>query len=271
MNSFLTVVLDSFENEKKRLELLFEESQNFEPEKVSELAEIEELKSKISRRKGINKFDSFLKDNEVFMKKIEVQSLPQSKQVADKKKSRILMLKQAIDKRSLLVFEINSKLRSLVQNIINSELFNKLIYFFIFLSMINSAVESFLYHRSNEEQTMSYKVKTAFEILDYIAYSFFIFEVWFKVIANGYFFGSKAFLKEFYNVINFLGVLGFLIKETSYIQDKNSYIYDISFFLKALLPLRILEHYKKLQVLALSLKQSLDQILNVARALLIVW
>lgn len=267
MNSFLSVVLDSFENEKKRLEVNFDG----EPEIIMEgdekdLEEIKEIQS-LNPKKKTQKFENFLNDNKIFLKKCEIQRHRSvTKKRRAKSRSRFSLLKHAFDTRTLLFFAYNGFTRKLVKKIISSETHLKIVHFFLFLGMLNFVLSSFKYTSNDNIRLMLTAV-----VFDYLVYIFFMIEVLLKIIANGLLCGETAFLRGFYNIINLLGILGFLILRSVNNDMDDSVIVDVAFIFKALLPLRILEHYYKLNALALSLKQSLDQILNVARALLIVW
>lgn len=232
--------------------------------------EIQEMNLQNQRKASIHNFDHFLNDNEVFLKKFELEKKKRKnmgkKEMLKINKNQFIVLKKAIDVRSLLLFHDNGYLRELAKNTLASEMNVKIIHFLIFLAMVNVTLKSYDFETEN-----NIKLKSVVEVFDYLAYTFFIFEVNLKIIANGFIFGEKAFLKDFYNLINLLGVFGFLIIKSGCFDDNSSIIYHFAYFFKTLLPLRIFEHYHKLEVLALSLKQSLDQILNVAQALLIVW
>ena len=262
------MVLDSFENEKKRLEVNFDG----EPEIITEgdekdIEEIKEIQS-FNTKKKTQKFENFLNDNKIFLKKCEIQRIRSvtKKRREKRSQSRFSLLKRAFDSRNLLFFAYNGFTRKLLKKIISSETHLRIVHFFLFLGMINFVLSSFKYTSSDNLRLML----TA-SVFDYLVYIFFMIEVLLNILVNGLLCGKTAFLRGFYNIINLFGILGFLILKSVNNDMEDSVIVYVAFFFKALLPLRILEHYHKLNALVLSLKQSLDQILNVARALLIVW
>lgn len=268
----MTVVLDSFEAEKNRYENLNflvndGQSNNIqidEKEKEKEVLQSNEPKKEIN-----SNFIDYIKENKIILKNIEMEFQMKTNETNEileycKNEEVEFLGKNKVSWNSAYQRK-KGNIWITIQKIIKSNLYLKFEYFIIFLTVLNIILGSFTYNSKD------YYLNYSTEFLDNVVYSFFFVEICLKITANGILFGKNAYLKKFHDYINLFGIIGFFLRKSNYIKEKSIILFDFGFLLKALLPLRILQHNKKLRTLVISLKQSLDQILNVAKALLIVW
>lgn len=267
LNSFLIVVLESFEREQKNLDNFSDKYINDFKEELNNKSHLNEISInssfKIEKIARNEKFSEYIKKHEILLKKIEQKS----KIVKVQNNAQYTIIPNFVlnnDKATLFFFSLNKDLRKILKKIINSVLYMKIVSLFIILDILNMILFSFTNNYSQSS------LKNIVEILDLAIYSFFLFEVCLKIALNGFVLGEKAYLKNFYNLTNTLSVIGFLIQKNGF-NNQNTLIFDVGFLMKSFLPLRVLENFQEIHHMIRFLIQSLDKILNVVQALIVVW
>ena len=187
------MVLDSFENEKNRLEQFFNKG-NEENDEITtkfqksfeEKDEFKNISQIFSHKIGDHQnFINYVKKNEILFKKMEKQNQKKN----SRKKSNSFQ-KQKKNLIEAAFFYLNFKTINLLKKIINSKYYQNSVYFCISLGIINIIISSFTYENYNKY------LYWTMEIIDLFIYCFFIFEICLKLALNGIIIGKFAYFKK---------------------------------------------------------------------------
>ncbi|CAD8053314.1 unnamed protein product [Paramecium primaurelia] len=156
---------------------------------------------------------------------------------------------------SLNIFSQNNPIRRLCYKIVKNSLFDQIILFAIFLSSLKLVIDTYL---SN--------------FLDWADWFFAIFfgvEFLFKIIAYGFVMEENAYLRESWNILDFIIVV------CSFIDISVASI-DLSFvkilrLLRTLRPLRLISQNKSMKLLVTTLINSISGIVNVGVVVILVF
>ncbi len=244
LNLFLTVLLDAFENENQRLKL--------EVEKKSEGEEIDQNNDNSLKLQNFRRID--LGENSLTKERSEI-NFSDMKEINSFFESSLFQ--EFNTDRSLLIFAPKDFIRVCATKMSKHQFFYKVCQFFIIFQIILTIVGSF----GNENEV-------SFIFLNGFVYGFFSIEAILKIISKGLLFEDDTYLRSYSNCLNFCAVMGFYSK---IVYHKSSLLCMIFSILQAIIPLRILETNKKLNKIAMSFWQSLEEMVNVVVALLLVW
>lgn len=162
---------------------------------------------------------------------------------------------------SFYLFSKKSKLRIFCNKIATSEKFESVIIVIISLSSIKLIVET--YTLNNQDVT------NIFYYIDIVFTLCFITEFLIKAINSGFWIEKSTYLKDSWNVIDFLIII---ISLVDWLVASISLKYiKIIRLLRTLRALRFISHNISMKIVIVSLLQSLVAILNVVLVCLIIW
>lgn len=250
LNLFLTVLLDSFENENQLLKqemLVDEENSNIsEPTKTIENF----LRGGFDDDSPRKKREAGFIDNKI-INQINLMTLTKRESFFSN------LLHELTNNKSLFCFGNDDTIRIYSTKISAHNYFRKLSKFIIINQIILNIIQSY------------YLENYVIVILNCLIYIFFTIEGLLKIISKGFLLENDAYLRSFSNIINFSAVFSYYIN--FYYYGKSSSLNVIFAIFHSMMPLRLFETSKKLKKIVMSLWQSLDEIANVVLALLIVW
>lgn len=296
-NLFLSVLLDSFNNEAEDDESILltsnSNSDNSYPElfKKYEILDAEEniiINKKKLKNKNKKKLDeeSQSDSEEENINNImynHTNANLSSELLSENEKKRIekkiirVIFKNNECEYSCFLFAQKNKLRVSLLRLINTQNFDNFILFIILLSTLRLIVESFIKVTSSKDV----KIKDyIFDIFDCIINSIFILECTTKIFSMGFVLDKGSYLRDHWNKLDFVIVFislfdyySFIIK---YMPNDDTVNNSISFLkvlrmLRILRPLRFISHNVKLKLIINSLFDSIISIINVFIIVIIVF
>ena len=132
---------------------------------------------------------------------------------------------------------------------------------------MNLGFQTYLDAASNNA-TMQQMVKVS-SLIDQAVTIFFITEAAFKIIALGFFLDKGSYLRDSWNILDFIIVASSII-EYSLVSFNLSQV-KLFKLLRALRPLRFLNKYKSTRIIVSALVESIGGLTNVLVIILLVW
>jgi len=266
LNLFLTVLLDAFEKENEKLKQELEKKEEAE-EIVVEEPKIDQEEPKINLQEFLKMHGDespkgkrgAIKD---FKDKLLIENASNLTFAASNEEMMNSFLTNLFEdfnnSKSLLIFSENDLIRAYCMKVASHSVFRKMSKLLIILQIILITVQSY------QDQETLYT-----NYLNFFIFSFFAFEAVCKIIATGFLLDNEAYLRSYGNIINFGAVFGFYSQFLYFGQNPTFKV--VFSIIQTFVPLRILETNKNLKKIVLSFWQSLEEIMNVVVALLLVW
>ena len=250
LNLFLAILLEGFTLSKEELNLDDDDDEDFT--KID--------KFKISSSKNTQESDS---DDELLV----------LAQVRKEKKNDYF--EDVKCKDSFFIFSKKNIIRQIMYKIINMRNFDSFILFLIFLSSIKLSIDKSINEINPEIYNISQKIDTFFTIA-------FIIEAFIKACALGFLMDKGSYLRESWNVLDFLIVCISLIDLNLQSVDLPAlkvlkpfliffYSLKILRLLRILRPLRFISHNLNMKIVVTALLESVGAIFNVLIVVVVVW
>lgn len=203
---------------------------------------------------------------------ITIQSESQSETQSSQAKSNRLQVSSKVlrkknieideTSKSLFLFASNNRFRIFLKAVVQNKYFDDFIYHMIALNSLLLALDT-------PELTDGYQTKTIQLMLTIISI-IFIIEATLKIIVMGFFWGKGTFLKDSWNILDFIIVLASILNWLLeyFVQT------DIKFVrafraLRGLRPLRVVSMNEGIKTIVNSLIQSIPSLLNVLLIILL--
>lgn len=159
---------------------------------------------------------------------------------------------------SLFVFSPSSQVRQFCTSVVTHPFFETCILFFIMLSTLVLAFDA-------PALTKDKQLDDALTVLNIIFSVIFIVEALLKVISMGFIIGSYTYLKDSWNVIDFLVVISSIVDLITG---------DFAFFkafraFRALRPLRLVRRLQQIRIAVMALIQAVPNVINVLMLLML--
>jgi hypothetical protein len=137
--------------------------------------------------------------------------------------------------------------------LISSKYFDRGILMLIVISSIKLVWDTY-YINNNENTDLSY-------LLDIIFTAIFLVECIIKIIAIGFFYEQGTYLRDNWNILDFIIVVISIIEIS--VANVDLSVIKIFRLLRTLRPLRFISHNESMRLVVMSLMQSLVSIFNV--------
>ena len=246
LNLFLAILLDAFSENDQDAEVIVENDEDGPNNRRSSL--YGNYNERLNKKRELN---------------IQrIQEIPDQDSDADidhmNSMTRLEMIYDGIEcKKSFGLFSKANKFRIFCIKLSNSNRFEGLILFIITLSSIKLVVDTYL---------TSTDVSTYIDICITLA---FAIESMIKSISLGFFMSKGSYLRDWWNVIDFLIVVISIIDfSVSSISIKYIKVFRL---LRTLRPLRFISHNLSMKVIVKALLESIVAIINVVIVCMIIW
>ncbi|XP_078794178.1 voltage-dependent T-type calcium channel subunit alpha-1G isoform X6 [Oryzias latipes] len=164
------------------------------------------------------------------------------------------------DTWSLYLFSPESRFRNQCNNIINHKMFDHVVLVIIFLNCITIAMERPHIHPGSAERIF-------LSLSNYIFTAIFVAEMTVKIVAMGWFFGDKAYLRSSWNILDgmlvMISVIDILVSLISNSGTKILGMLRVLRLLRTLRPLRVISRAPGLKLVVETLMSSLKPIGNI--------
>lgn len=182
--------------------------------------------------------------------------------ITPSERGSIIITDENFQEISVIVFNLTNPIRRLCIKIYKSDKFEIFIMILISCTSLKLAIDTYIIDASTSVKNISNNIDIGFTLL-------FFIEFIIKSISLGFVFGPKAYLKDYWNHIDFLiiilSIIDFSISNIQISQFK------VIRLLRTLRPLRYISHNLSMKIVVTALLESLIAIFNVAIVLLIVW
>jgi len=170
--------------------------------------------------------------------------------------------KRVLCRKSLYIFTQDNFLRKFCLNVIYHPKFESVILFMIIVSSIKLALDTYI---TTSQVTLTDISNTFDQCLNI----FFAIEMGFKVISLGFLFDDGSYLRDSWNVLDFIIVITSIIDMAS--ESVNLPFIKILRLLRTLRPLRFVSHNPSMKLIVTALLESVKAIFNVVVVILLVW
>lgn len=258
LNLFVAILLDSFSTTTDDDDIDNEDFTNLERNSLTR----QSSGIKFSRRKK-KKIDSIMRKIEELQEE-SIESVSASAETTETNRKKVRLFAGNECKRSYLLFKQTSKLRIFCYKFTNSQKFEWGIMGLICVSSVKLIWETYLFN----EPTNSTKLEISSDF-DIVLTVFFTCEFLLKSISLGFVFGKGTYLRDSWNILDFIIVAISLVDLTT--TGVNLSIFKLFRLLRALRPLRFISHNKSMRVIVNALVESFQALANVSIVILIVW
>ena len=162
-------------------------------------------------------------------------------------------------KQSIYLFKKTNKLRIKAIRLVRHRFFERTILGLIIISSVKPAIDTY--------QDSSSKV--VFDVLDILFTLSFTFEALLKIIAFGFVTDKGSYLRDAWNVLDFLIVFASILDLL--VSSIDIPVLKILRLIRTLRPLRFISHNTEMKVLVSALIESIGSIINVLVVVLVVW
>ena len=163
---------------------------------------------------------------------------------------------------SLFLFSQKNPIRILFIRLVRTPEFDNFILLLIFASTIKLIVDTYL--DFTDPSTLS--ISTTIDIIFTLC---FTLEAIIKIVSFGFFLDQKSYLRENWNILDFLIVVSSIIDFL--VENVEIPVVKVLRLLRTLRPLRFITHNIELRIVVTALMESVSAILNVGIVVLIVW
>lgn len=269
LNLFLAILLDEFTGEEVEEELEEMEEENDEDEAHSTGVRSTSTGKLMTTNGG--KTSSFKNSSKGSMQGRSQGSIGEyssSKNSEDDKKSTTShnrhghQKKRVLCRKSLYIFTQDNFLRKFCLSVIYHPKFESVILFMIIVSSIKLALDTYITTSMVTLSNISSNFDQGLNI-------FFAVEMGFKVISLGFLFDNGSYLRDSWNVMDFIIVITSIIDMAS--ESVNLPFIKILRLLRTLRPLRFVSHNPSMKLIVTALLESVKAIFNVVVVILLVW